>query len=68
MNKKIYKKVADLLEEKFGHNKLEILSIEPCEYYPDGPYYQVITKFLEDGKQYMNIVVIGEKDHVLEGC
>nr|DAX31966.1 MAG TPA: hypothetical protein [Caudoviricetes sp.] len=63
MNKKIYKKVADLIEEKFGHNKLEILSIEPCEYYPDGPYYQVITKSLEDGKQYINIVVLGEKDY-----
>ncbi|KAA9369487.1 hypothetical protein ONZ78_04005 [Lactobacillus mulieris] len=63
MDKKIYKKVADLLEEKFGHNKLEILSIEPCEYYPDGPYYQVITKSLEDGRQYVNIVVLGEKDH-----
>lgn len=63
MNKKIYKKVADLLEEKLGHNKLEILSIEPCEDYPDGPYYQVITKSLEDGKQYVHIVVLGEKDH-----
>lgn len=63
MNKKIYKKVADLLEDKYGHNKLEILSIEPCEDYPNGPYYQVITKSLEDGRQYINIVVLGEKDH-----
>nr|DAU77722.1 MAG TPA: hypothetical protein [Caudoviricetes sp.] len=63
MNKKIYKKVADLLEEKFGHNKLEILNIEPCEDYPNGPYYQVITKSLEDGRQYVNIAVLGEKDH-----
>ncbi|MCZ9718671.1 hypothetical protein L2001_00095 [Lactobacillus mulieris] len=63
MNKKIYKKVADLLEEKFGHYKLEILSIEPCKDYPDGPYYQVITESLENGKQYKHIVVLGEKDH-----
>ena len=63
MNKNIYKKVADLLEDKYGHNKLEILSIDPCEDYPNGPYYQVITKSLEDGKQYMKIVVIGEKNH-----